>query len=81
MLHRNPAGYKIILHNVQIPIDLMNNYAIMSSDEWSIAAMMKNWNNLPTTNTPQTMKARNGKIARLPCLVRGELNVRRNKQL
>ena len=56
----------------------MNNYAIMSSDEWSIAAMMKNWN---TTNTPQTMKARNGKIARLPCLVRGELNVRRNKQL
>jgi hypothetical protein len=53
----------------------------MSSDEWSIAAMMKNWNNLPTTNTPQTMKARNGKIARLPCLVRGELNVRRNKQL
>ena len=43
--------------------------------------MMKNWNieklnDRPATNTRQTMKTRNGKIARLPHHVREELNVR-----
>ena len=35
---------KIILNNLQIIVVLMNIYAIMSSDEWLIEAMMKNGN-------------------------------------
>ncbi len=43
--------------------------------------MMKNWNieklnDRSATNARQTMKTRNGKIARLPHHVREELNVR-----
>jgi two-component sensor histidine kinase len=33
---------KRIVNNLQIIVALMNNYAIMSSDEWLIEAMMKN---------------------------------------
>jgi hypothetical protein len=42
MLHRNPAGYKIIPHNLKITVDYMNNYDILSSDELLIESMMKN---------------------------------------
>jgi hypothetical protein len=43
-LRRNEAGYKKTLNNLQIIVAWMNNYAIMSSDEWLIEAMMKNGN-------------------------------------
>jgi hypothetical protein len=33
---------KIIANNFQIIVAWMNNYAIMSSNEWLIDAMMKN---------------------------------------
>ncbi len=42
MLCRNHADYKIILHKLKITVDLMNNYTIISPDEWLIEAMMKN---------------------------------------
>jgi hypothetical protein len=33
---------KIIENNLQIIVALINNYAIVSSNEWLIEAMMKN---------------------------------------